>query len=560
MDISDYKDTGLRHWLKVTEPHVLPLGFSILILIIIWTSTFSIIEVEQINAERAASTSTLELIETYEAQAIRVFREIDQTLKLVKYTYELNKDLTSLLQDLKKKSLLPPDLLFSISIADSQGNIVASNRPFKMHNISRKDYFQVQRDADLFSIGHTEENESSNEWKINFSRRLNDADGTFAGIVVVEADAAYFVSVYETSRLGKNGVLAILGTDGVFRARRSGESVTYGAQIDYASIVPDVEQENTSVTLSVNLWDGVLRYTSARQLYGFPVAVVIGLSRDEQLAAARQHRRVYLLWATIGSIVLILVAGTLSFMSRQLAKSRARTLKAQAIYQAAAEANVELEKRIAEREAELVQIYASRSEYEKSVAVTAERQRIIRDIHDDLGSQLMSSIPLAEQGNLSPGEIGELLRECIDALRLGIDSLKPLGDDLNAVLGNFRYRFQGRLAAAGLKLEWLVNELPMVPTITAEVVLQIMRIVQEAVTNVIKHANASSVCITASFDDSISAIQLRISDNGTGFDTTSTRNGEGLSSMAVRAKRINAKFDLTSSVDGTYIHITLPIE
>ena len=223
--------------------------------------------------------------------------------------------------------------------------------------------------------------------------------------------------------------------------------------------------------------------------------------------------------------------------------------------------NVELETRIAQRESELALSYAYTSEFEKSAAIAAERQRIVRDIHDDLGTHLMSSIPLAERGELTSKEVAAILRECIDALRLAIDSLKPLGDDLNAVLGNFRYRFAGRLAAAGLALEWDVEDLPNDPSITPEVVLQIMRIVQEAITNVIKHATASSVRVTTRFDAGRQMIFLRVADNGGGFDRTKIAQdrGEGLSSMAVRAKRIGAEFELLSSPEGTSISVMLPI-
>ena len=222
--------------------------------------------------------------------------------------------------------------------------------------------------------------------------------------------------------------------------------------------------------------------------------------------------------------------------------------------------NVELETRVAERESELSLSYAYTSEFEKSAAIAAERQRIVRDIHDDLGTQLMSSIPLAEHGQLSSEEVATLLRDCIDALRLAIDSLKPLGDDLNAVLGNFRSRFESRLAAAGLQLEWRVAELPRDPQITPEVVLQLMRIVQEAITNVIKHANARVVHITAGYNSLTSTIVLQIADNGIGFDPSITRTGEGLSSMAIRAKRIGAEFEMTASSSGTGIQVKLPLE
>ncbi|WP_413770238.1 hypothetical protein, partial [Vibrio vulnificus] len=76
---------------------------------------------------------------------------------------------------------------------------------------------------------------------MRFSRRLDAADGTFSGIARVEVDAAYFVSSYDASKLGDQGVLGLLGTDGIFRVRRTGEAVLAGDAVDYTAVVPDTE-------------------------------------------------------------------------------------------------------------------------------------------------------------------------------------------------------------------------------------------------------------------------------------------------------------------------------
>jgi signal transduction histidine kinase len=229
-------------------------------------------------------------------------------------------------------------------------------------------------------------------------------------------------------------------------------------------------------------------------------------------------------------------------------------------YHALDRLNVELEARVAAREAELARSYARTGELEKRAAIAGERRRIMRDMHDGLGSQLISSISLAERGALPAREFAELLRRCIDELRLAIDSLKPLADDLNVVLANFRYRFEGRLAAAGLSLEWAVSDLPQHPTLTPDVILQVMRIVQEAFSNVIKHAQARRVCVTAHYDDVAEVIQLCIADDGRGFDGGSQHVGEGLPNMKARAARLRAQLDVVSAAGkGTEIRLALPL-
>jgi signal transduction histidine kinase len=229
-------------------------------------------------------------------------------------------------------------------------------------------------------------------------------------------------------------------------------------------------------------------------------------------------------------------------------------------YDALDRLNVELEARVAAREAELARSYARTAELEKRAAIAGERRRIMRDMHDGLGSQLISSISLAEHGALPSHAFAELLRGCVDELRLVIDSLKPLADDLNIVLANFRYRFETRLTAAGLSLEWAVNDLPRHPGLTPDVILQVMRIVQEAFSNVIKHAQAQRVSVAAYYDNTAEVIKLCIADDGRGFDGKSLRVGDGLPNMKVRAARLRAQLDVISAAKkGTEIRLALPL-
>jgi len=318
---------------RVTEPTILFPAITILVLGVVWGTTLNLIKVERAAAERAAAVSSDELAETYEARVVRVLREIDLTLKFVKYAYE-HRGKQALLQELKDKSLLPPSLLFVVSIADSTGDVVASTKPSAVANVADQDYFQIPRQVDSLSIGRPPRGPSAGEDKLHFSRRLDTADGRFAGIVTIAVDAAYFVSSYETSKLGEHGVLGVLGVDGVFRARRTGEAVSAGDTLDYIAVVPAANQASREAMLSTNAWDGVPRYTSARQLYEFPLAVIVGLSADEQLAATRSSQHTYLWRAAAGSLVLILIAVVLSRMSRQLAIESTERQKAEEKYRA----------------------------------------------------------------------------------------------------------------------------------------------------------------------------------------------------------------------------------
>jgi diguanylate cyclase (GGDEF)-like protein len=321
---------------RVAEPVVLFPTIAGLVLAIVWGTTLNLIKVERTAAEQAAAVSSGELAETYEAQVVRALREIDLTLKFVKYAYELRGRQT-VLQELQDRSLLPAAMLFVVSIADGTGQVVASTKPTAITDVSGQDDFRSLRESDALAIGRPPGGAGAGEGKLHFSRRLATPDGAFAGIVTIAVDAAYFVSGYETSKLGEHGVLGILGVDGVFRVRRSGENLSSGDVLDYAAVVPQSNRASQQAVLSTSAWDGVPRYTSARQLYEFPLAVIVGLSAEEQLAATRKSLRNHLWRAVAGSCVLILIAAVLSRMSRQLAASRLRAVDEQLAHAARVE-------------------------------------------------------------------------------------------------------------------------------------------------------------------------------------------------------------------------------
>jgi diguanylate cyclase (GGDEF)-like protein len=315
--------------IRVGEPHVLFPIVALLILSIIWTATFNFVKVENANAQRAAILSARELLGTYEAQVVRALREIDQTLKFVEYAAGTKGDKVAL-TELQERTLLPSNLLFVVSLIDRRGTVEASTGASHPDSVADQAYFVTLRDhppsagQGLF-VDRPRRDPRSGEWRLQFGRRVSAPDGSFAGVVTLAVDAAYFVSGYEPSKLGEYGVLAVLGTDGIFRVRRTGDAIGAGDTVDYAStVVLSAGDDDAVVSLAVNPWDRVRRYTSARELYEFPLAVIVGLSEQEQFATASHDRRIYLLRATFASAVVILVAGFLGRLSWQLLQGRRR--------------------------------------------------------------------------------------------------------------------------------------------------------------------------------------------------------------------------------------------
>src|SRR6185503_412813 len=92
---------------RATEPVFLFPFIALVLLAVIWAAAFGLIRLKYAAAERAASVSARELLDTYEAQVVRALREIDQTLNLVRYGHDPDQP-RARLSDLGEAGLLPP--------------------------------------------------------------------------------------------------------------------------------------------------------------------------------------------------------------------------------------------------------------------------------------------------------------------------------------------------------------------------------------------------------------------------------------------------------------------
>ena len=225
---------------------------------------------------------------------------------------------------------------------------------------------------------------------------------------------------------------------------------------------------------------------------------------------------------------------------------------------AVAESNVVLARSLTEREAELTASHQKLREIERREVLHQERQRLMQDMHDGLGSSLVSTLRMVEHGHIDEADIAQLLKGCIDDLKLTIDSMEPVETDLLLLLGTLRFRLQPRLESTGIRLRWEVRDVPPLAWLDQRHSLHILRILQEAFTNVIKHAGATEITVTTGVRDG--CVCVGVADNGKGFDVAATGPGRGLGNQARRAEVIGGRVEMESSSRGTRFTLLLPVE
>lgn len=146
--------------------------------------------------------------------------------------------------------------------------------------------------------------------------------------------------------------------------------------------------------------------------------------------------------------------------------------------------------RVQDKEQVLSQTYQRMEGIAREQEHVRERARILRDMHDGVGSHISSAIRQLKSGHANPDEILLTLQDSLDQLKLSIDSLNLPPGGITALLANLRYRLEPRFRTMGLALEWAVVPLPDMLRLDASAMRQLQYILFEAFSNVMQHAHA----------------------------------------------------------------------
>src|SRR5690606_12551915 len=198
-------------------------------------------------------------------------------------------------------------------------------------------------------------------------------------------------------------------------------------------------------------------------------------------------------------------------------------------------ANETQRQRLLEQEAELTRLHAEAQERTAQFTLDEERRRLMRDLHDGVSGHLVSIIALSERREVHPGDIEAAARAALEDLRLVINSLDLEDGDLRLALAGFRERLVPQLRRLGVALDWSMEDLPEIGGVTPGNALSILRILQEAVTNALKHGPARHILIRGAPNGDGGAVVTVRNDTGA---FTLQGAGRGLENMRQRAYRL----------------------
>ncbi|OYU32449.1 MAG: hypothetical protein CFE39_03000 [Comamonadaceae bacterium PBBC2] len=232
------------------------------------------------------------------------------------------------------------------------------------------------------------------------------------------------------------------------------------------------------------------------------------------------------------------------------------------------EAAWQLKQELAAQKVQLAAYHEEIQTQREKILLTDERQRLVRDMHDGLGSQLVSASALLKSGPLQGTKSAEL-SALIDHALLDLRSLLDVfssprqvagdasQDTVSLLLGMLRHRLAPVFRSQRIAFAWQTEDMPDDFLSSDQDRLQLLRLLQEACTNIIKHARAKTVTMRAHVSDSV--IVFEVQDDGQGMDAANAgavkRPGHGMASMANRAARLGAEMVVESSAEGTCVRV-----
>jgi len=221
--------------------------------------------------------------------------------------------------------------------------------------------------------------------------------------------------------------------------------------------------------------------------------------------------------------------------------------------------NRELEVRVARKADELERKHQDLRQTERQHTRLAERELIMRDMHDTLGGNLVQALAIMDTDEQA-SDARDAVERCLIDLRVILDTSELDGGDVIPLIAAFRHRVERGLRRAGIEMTLRMDDLPVCAFLRGSESLHLLRILQEAINNVVKHARAKRICLNIGCElTSPAALVVSVCDDGVGVQADQSAPGRGMSNMQWRAQTIGATVTHLQGNPGTDVVIRLPL-
>jgi hypothetical protein len=216
---------AIRRWFSTHDGLNVAIAlFTLLLLGALWAAVITEKRAERDAVIAAAINQNTNVAVAYEENIVRTLKLLDGAMLFIRHEHQR----LSAGMDIKRyidERVIDGTQFSILSVVDEKGNVIRSSKPIDSVNYADRDFFRVHRlqpDQDALYIDKPVLGRVSNTWQVPISRRISKPDGSFGGVIVLSVDPANLARFYQKVDIGRNGVVMLIGTDGVIRARRVG--------------------------------------------------------------------------------------------------------------------------------------------------------------------------------------------------------------------------------------------------------------------------------------------------------------------------------------------------
>jgi two-component system, sensor histidine kinase len=294
-------------------------AFGIFVLVLLWLGVAWDLGRDRARVLHQAEADTTNLARAFEEHIQRTIAGLDQTMLYMAAEYQRDPDRFTL-ADAAKRAVILRNVSVQMAVIGADGILVDSTIPgVAGMDLSDREHFRVHRQArnDFLFISKPLLGRASGKWSIQMTRRLQRADGGFAGVLVLSLDPLYLSGFYGSIDVGAKGSILLIGRDGIIRAASDG---SVGRAVTAAGLTDAMFSAGAGIQHVAGPVDNEPRIASFRVLTDQPLAVWVGRSQAEVLALHADTERTYL---SVGAAVTLVLGVALLMLYRLVHRQEA---------------------------------------------------------------------------------------------------------------------------------------------------------------------------------------------------------------------------------------------
>jgi len=316
-----------------TGVNLLIVLFNVALIATMWNAVIGLVRAEREEAVRAALERNDNLALAFEHYVIRTIESADTAVRyLIREHARIGSKMDS--RQLVAENTVDSSLFTGISLVDEHGNgltttAVLPGKVVRRVNVGDRDYFRVLRDRDSRDvlIGKPVQGRVLDHTVIPIARRVNKADGTFGGAAVAFIKPEKLTDVFSEATLRDLDTIALVGMDGIARARLKGGRVSFGEDVSKGQLFAELPKRPAGHYSASGFFDRVPKFFSYRILPQYQLISLVGSAEADVLAEFYLRRSQYF-WAAGLTTIFIAVFGILLLLTlarqRQAAADMAR--------------------------------------------------------------------------------------------------------------------------------------------------------------------------------------------------------------------------------------------